>query len=741
MIIRKIILVIGCFLSIASTTQAQELVTLQKWSNAQVEKEIENGIASGRKFVGYALPAKANLSVKQQDNLWVYEQIISVSNVQALNIRYFNWKLPINSEVVITNLKSFERTISPTRLVQANNNLHFSSGIIDGDSLLVQIISQQALSQIPELNEVSVFIDQKNNVLKSGACQVNVDCSEGDNWRNQINSVVHIITKVGFSYYACSGVVVNNATYDCTPYVLSAWHCSYDSNADDYDGYEFYFNYQYSNCGGSSFSKNQFLRGCVKRADSNDDAGDTGSDFVLLELVDQIPSSFNAYYAGWNVDGNSSNTGVSIHHPNGDPKTISTYKTFLQSDKFSNNAPGYSHWRVNWFSTVNGFGTTEQGSSGSPIFDSEGLVIGTLTGGGSSCSNTGAPDFYGKMSYHWTGNPNSENQKLKVWLDPANTGVKEIEGTYYPCTSPTDNDAGIISVLNSGLSCSTNLNLQYTIKNFGEETLERVNITIKVNNATQVSFVHPTNLATGITEVLNNNVVLAEGKNNIQISTTLPNGIVDNNSINDAGNTVLYKGSASEITRVRFQPDCDPEQVSFDLFAEDNTLLTSVNTGSLQAGVNNFDYCLPQGCYYIRLFDTGENGLSNNTCGEENASVKIIDNEQTELAFIEGNNDLYTNTASFGFCNNVIQNIDETSFKIIPSLVSSEQKSIEIAFDKVVLLNLEIVVYDLAGNIMLEAEAYVFKKVILDISKLKKGMYILQLTTDNKKITERFIKL
>ena len=36
---------------------------------------------------------------------------------------------------------------------------------------------------------------------------------------------------------------------------------------------------------------------------------------------------------------------------------------------------------VGWVSNANGWGVTEGGSSGSPLFNSNGLQIGTLTGG------------------------------------------------------------------------------------------------------------------------------------------------------------------------------------------------------------------------------------------------------------------------------------------------------------------------------------------------------------------------
>jgi PKD repeat protein len=65
---------------------------------------------------------------------------------------------------------------------------------------------------------------------------------------------------------------------------------------------------------------------------------------------------------------------------------------------------------------------------------SQGYVIGTLTGGGSFCTNQSAPDQYGKMAFHWTNNGTATNRQLKPWLDPTNSGVLQLAGSNDPCS-------------------------------------------------------------------------------------------------------------------------------------------------------------------------------------------------------------------------------------------------------------------------------------------------------------------
>jgi hypothetical protein len=85
---------------------------------------------------------------------------------------------------------------------------------------------------------------------------------------------------------------------------------------------------------------------------------------------------------------------------------------------------------VIWAQTANGHGVTEGGSSGSPLFDNAGHIIGNLTGGESSCdsANLDQPDYFGKFSYSWASCGADSTLQLRPWLDPDSTGVIVLEG-------------------------------------------------------------------------------------------------------------------------------------------------------------------------------------------------------------------------------------------------------------------------------------------------------------------------
>ena len=277
---------------------------------------------------------------------------------------------------------------------------------------------------------------------RAGTCQVDVNCSEGDDWRRQRDGVVRITVTSNGNTGFCSGSLVNNTAEDCTPYILSAHHCATDDNdinatPSDFAQWVFRFNFQHKNCTSQLIIGSYSRTGSVKIANSTNNGGILGSDYLLLELTEDLDESKTPYFNGWDATGAGGNSGVAIHHPAGDEKKISTYDEALTSSNWST-SPGGSHWRVKWIGTANGHGVSEGGSSGSPIFNEDGLVVGQLSGGMSECEDINPngqtlPDLYGKMSYNWTGQANV--QFIGIHLDPVGNGsTKVMGGNYYLCS-------------------------------------------------------------------------------------------------------------------------------------------------------------------------------------------------------------------------------------------------------------------------------------------------------------------
>lgn len=368
---------------------------------------------------------------------------ITSKDAKALNALFDYFNLPNGVKLFIYNPdKSIVLGAYTSELNNKDNVLAIQ--VLPGEEMILEFNIPNYITDYSffHLGEICYIYRDVLFEKSSGACNVNVACSEGNNWTNQKNGVAKIQLRAGSYTYLCTGSLVNNTNNDCTPYFLTADHCGYESSTSDLNYWIFYFNYEATTCAGTSPQyTTHTVTGCTFVASDNYGATSTGSDFYLVKFKNNVPINYNPYYNGWSRSTSISSSGVGIHHPSGDIKKISTYQNTLSS--------GYStHWSVRWVATANGHGVTEGGSSGSPLFNNNGNIIGTLTGGGSDCSATDQSDYYGKFSYHWASNGTTSDKQLKPWLDPNNTNPTEINGRG---VCGTDIDSYIISQTNINL--------------------------------------------------------------------------------------------------------------------------------------------------------------------------------------------------------------------------------------------------------------------------------------------------
>lgn len=249
---------------------------------------------------------------------------------------------------------------------------------------------------------------------KALACSINTACPEGDPWSREARATV-LIDRGGS---ACSGVLLNNASEDFKPYVLTAHHCGAPAVGDTLN-WLVHFNYASPTCANPSESPpKQTMTGVVVRAAHSG----WREDFALLELVNPIPSSFRPYYAGWSIDAADSPDGMTPSYPGG-----AVRKMALETDPITDLG-------ARWLSTFDQ-GTVEGGSSGAPLFDAEHRVIGHLRGAWSidlnACSGPGGDDnaatvVFPKLSHIW--DMGTDGQRMRDFLDPQSTGTMTLDG-------------------------------------------------------------------------------------------------------------------------------------------------------------------------------------------------------------------------------------------------------------------------------------------------------------------------
>jgi hypothetical protein len=380
-----------------------------------------------------------------KDRIW--RLLVHVPDAPATSLYYENFYIPEGAVLYVYNA---EKTHLIGSFGAHNNNESklFATEIIYTSDCIIEYYEPASVKQkgsftitgianVYNAPEPPSYIKLQNPKCcgfgTSGSCNVNVNCPEGAAWANQRNSVARILIKNGASQGYCSGALINNVAQDCRNYFLTANHCGAAVTAADKNQWVFYFNYQSAGCtNGASEPGSNTMTGCTMRSSASNGANSNvfGSDFLLVEFNSAIPAAYNVYYAGFDASGTGSNSGTGIHHPAGDIKKISTYSAALTSRRYYSQLPDNSHWQANWVATVTNHGITEGGSSGSPLFNSAGRIVGKLSGGPSGCTAVAADknDYYGKVSYDWVTNGAAASQQLKPWLDPANSGTTSIAG-------------------------------------------------------------------------------------------------------------------------------------------------------------------------------------------------------------------------------------------------------------------------------------------------------------------------
>ncbi|MCR4965554.1 MAG: T9SS type A sorting domain-containing protein [Bacteroidales bacterium] len=365
-----------------------------------------------------------------EDGSKLWRLTIKSEDAHMLNIFFSTFNIPVGATFHIYSGDRSQLTGSYTNEdVQANGVL--AADDIIGDEATLEyyepadvpfhgVIEVDRISHIyRDIFHVSETDNEKGHWGDAeGDCHINVVCPEAFPWHDQASSVVFIMITGTTGTYYCSGAMINNVRQDRTPYCLTANHCLDGTSST----FKFYFFYQTGTCAGAGGYFNRYCNGGEIKARAN---LSSSSDFMLLLLTGTLGQVYrdSIVFAGWDATGAAS-AGVGIHHPGGDTKKIS----FVKSVTGSSTA---KYWTAHWYTNPNR-GVTEEGSSGSPLFNANGLIIGDLSNGSSACDYVYGTDNYGKISYSWlNGGTYSNAAKLQPWLDPDNTGTLKLQGMNY----------------------------------------------------------------------------------------------------------------------------------------------------------------------------------------------------------------------------------------------------------------------------------------------------------------------
>ena len=362
-------------------------------------------------------------------NTAVWRERIISRGAKTLNLGFSEYNLPAGAEL---RLITQEETVGPFTVLDNEDHNQLWTPVVGGDELMIELRVPADLTKRVRLYLTFVnhdFVDVRGVLEKSGSCNLDVVCGEADGWpivdgyRDIIRSVAALHSGgTGF----CTGFLVNNANQDGKPFFMTASHCSVDEARAA--SMVTYWNFESEKCrevgsaasgGDGGGSLNTFNTGARLLADY------PPSDVTLLLLDDPVAADADAFFAGWSADPTAPiDTVIAVHHPSVDEKRISFAftETFRAPYLGLTEDPEADHITIDDWD----IGTTEGGSSGSPIFDRFKRVRGQLHGGFAACGNDRL-DSYGFFHTSWEGG-GTPATGLRWWLDPCNTGVTTIDG-------------------------------------------------------------------------------------------------------------------------------------------------------------------------------------------------------------------------------------------------------------------------------------------------------------------------
>ena len=379
----------------------------------------------------------------ENDGVWtnlpsggrIWRIAIQSPNAINLSINFNNFNLPSGARLHLYNEDHSDISKTYSNAQNRDNKL-LGSWYITGDLIFVEYYEPSNSSGTLNLEIGSVIHGYRMGQIRqyvnrglndSGACNYDVNCSIGSDFDSKKDVLKKAVALLNLGNgYLCSTTLINTTLNNKEPYLLTANHCLEYS---DPSFWSVRFNWMSPSpvCAEEEESLDIQTNFTISGAELL--ANNSTSDFALVRLFNDIPISWDVSFAGWDNTDNLPDFEVGIHHPNGDIMKICRD----DSGAVRENANGTDVWLIGGMSVGTGdgweVGTTESGSSGSPLFNEEGRIIGQLYAGQSSCDGTqdnNDYDIYGRFGVSWDSG-NTPQTRLKEWLDPNGTGQSTTE--------------------------------------------------------------------------------------------------------------------------------------------------------------------------------------------------------------------------------------------------------------------------------------------------------------------------
>jgi PKD repeat protein len=409
-------------------TKAAQVIPLKVLNaidtSSLLKEDIQKGIPNR-----YGIVQQLNIDIKSYgikteipDKGYIWQYQINSPQAYSLGIHFSRFFLPEGASVFIYD-QTHTQILGAFTSIDNNETNQLAIAELIGTNAIIEYF-EPTNPVVPGELILGTVSQAYKDMLKATTTRVSINCPAGANWQDAKHAVCRMtFHDTQYSYY-CTGFLVNNVKQDGTPYFQTANHCI--SSATVAATLVTYFNYENSTCTSSDASSVQSLSGATLKASNS------YSDVTLLLLTQSPPANYIPFFAGFDASIRSPQSGAGIHHPKGTPKCIAIdnnapvkYPNSITWTDASNTVSSTSAPNTHWNAPFS-IGSTEEGSSGSPLFDDKQHVIGQLHGGSST------ENLYGMFSISWSHSAVISEQ-LKHWLDPNNTITKDsaIDGLYY----------------------------------------------------------------------------------------------------------------------------------------------------------------------------------------------------------------------------------------------------------------------------------------------------------------------
>ena len=362
-------------------------LTEQEMREIELGRDIDSRSSRSALLVGVVKPVAVTFDLgspshgalaRSADGSMVWTAALHSDFAAGLRVHFENFALPQGYEVWIYSMNGGVR--GPYTGRGPLDSGEFWSHTVAGPDAVLQVrsVGPAVFEEAAVTFKVTEVAHEGRDTLLKDFCSYNADCIEnGDCYQgtaiDQAKGAVALMRYIDKRRtYICSGGLLNSTENPGTPYFLTANHCIDDNSAAA--TLETWFQFTHP-CGDGNCPA-QWVWDNPNTLGATVVATNATSDFTLLQLSQTPPGG--SVFLGWSTDAVAYVNGTDLYrisHPSGAPQAYSHHEVW-------NPPVECTGWeRGAWIYHQDQTGATEGGSSGSPVLNAAGQVVGQLSGG------------------------------------------------------------------------------------------------------------------------------------------------------------------------------------------------------------------------------------------------------------------------------------------------------------------------------------------------------------------------